>query len=127
LDGRRAVALAFPPRRVPPQAAQRGAPPHPPPQPGQRGGGRGRGAIQNMTLTSSAWPDGGRIPVKYTQAGDDAAPPLAWTGTPEGTASFVLVAHDVDAAIGPGTDDLLHWMLWNVPPTGTGLQEQLPA
>ena len=108
-----------------PRGEQRGAPPPAPPpaQPGQRGGGggRGRGAIQNMTLTSSAWPDGGRIPVKYTQAGDEEPPPLAWSGAPEGTASFVLIVHDVDAPIGPGTDDLLQWMVWNIPPTATSL------
>jgi Raf kinase inhibitor-like YbhB/YbcL family protein len=103
---------------------QRGA--LPPGQPGQRGGGRGRGAIQVMTLTSPAWSDGGAIPPKYTQAGDDVSPPLAWSGTPEGTAAFVLIVHDVDAAIGPGTDDVLHWMIWNIPATATGLSEHVP-
>src|SRR5712671_2027668 len=84
-----------------------------PAQPGQRGGGgRGRGAIQAMTLTSSAWPDGSQIPAQYTQAGDDMSPPLAWSGAPDGIVSYVLVMHDIDAPIGNGTDDLLHWMLW---------------
>src|SRR6476646_3553229 len=91
------------------------APPGVPAQPGQRGGGgRGRGAIQVMTLTSSAWPDGGQIPAKYTQAGDESSPPLAWSNAPEGVVTYVLVVHDVDAAIGNGTDDVLHWMLWNI-------------
>jgi hypothetical protein len=109
---------------------QRGqAPPAPPAnpalpaQPGQRGGGRGRGAVQVMTLTSSAWPDGGQIPAKYTQADIEVSPALSWSNVPEGAASFVLIAHDVDAAIGNGSDDLLHWMLWNIPATVTGLPE----
>jgi len=109
---------------------QRGqAPPAPPAnpalpaQPGQRGGGRGRGAVQVMTLTSSAWPDGGQIPAKYTQADMEVSPALSWSNVPEGAASFVLIAHDVDAAIGNGTDDLLHWMLWNIPATVTSLPE----
>src|SRR4051812_2373332 len=94
---------------------------------GQRGGGgRGRGAIQAMTLTSSAWPDGGAIPAKYTQAGDDVSPPLSWTGAPEGVVSYVLIVHDTDAPIGSGTDDLLHWMLWNMPATVTSLSEHMP-
>ena len=97
-------------------------------QPGGRGGGgRGRGAVQVMTLTSSAWPDGGQIPIKYTQAGEEASPPLAWSNVPESVASFVLIAHDVDAAIGNGTDDLLHWMLWNMPATVTSLPERVPV
>src|SRR5262245_32990164 len=106
------VTLALAPLAVTSgQTGQRGAPPPPggqPPPAGQRGGGRGRGAIQSMTMTSPAWPDGASIPRKYTQAGDDVSPPLAWSGAPEGTASFVLVVHDLDAAI--GTDDLLHWL-----------------
>jgi len=109
------------------QAPQRGAQPPGAPagQPGGRGGGRGRGALQVMTLTSSAWPDGGQIPAKYTQVGEEASPPLAWTNVPENVASFVLIAHDVDSAIGSGTDDLLHWMLWNIPAATTSLPEKI--
>jgi Raf kinase inhibitor-like YbhB/YbcL family protein len=93
----------------------------------QRGRGRGRGAIRVMTVSTPAWTDGGQIPVKYTQAGEEVSPPLAWSGAPEGTASFVLIVHDVDAAAGRGgTDTLLHWMLWNIPATATGLPESVP-
>jgi Raf kinase inhibitor-like YbhB/YbcL family protein len=80
-----------------------------------------------MTLTSSAWPDGGMIPVKYTQAGDDVSPPLAWSNAPATVTSFVLIAHDADAAIGNGLDDITHWMLWNLPPTTTSLPEHVPS
>ncbi len=106
----------------PPQGGQRGAPPA---QPGGRGG-RGRGAIPVMTLSSSAWADGGAIPVKYTQAGGEVSPPLAWSNVPDGVQSFVLIVHDVDAAIGNGLDDILHWMVWNIPATATGLPEGVP-
>ena len=61
-----------------------------------------------MTLTSTGFTDGGQIPAKYAQPGEEVSPPVAWTGTPDSTVSFVLLAHDVDAAIGNGTDDLLH-------------------
>ena len=109
---------------------QRGNPPAqpgPPAQAGPRGGGRGRGAVQVMTLLSSAWPDGGVIPAKYTQAGDDMSPPLQWSGAPDGVVSYALVLHDADAAIGNGTDDMLHWMLWNIPTTVTALGEHVPS
>jgi Raf kinase inhibitor-like YbhB/YbcL family protein len=108
---------------------QRGSPAPPPPpagqpQPGGRGGrGGGRGNVQVMTLTTTAWPDGGQIPVKYTQAGDQTSPPLAWTNVPDGVTSFVLIVHDVDAATGNGTDDILHWMLWNIPAAARSLPE----
>jgi hypothetical protein len=35
--------------------------------------------------------------------------------------------HDADAAVGPATDDMLHWMLWNVPATVTALHERAPS
>lgn len=111
----------------PPPSGQRGA--QPPAVPGRGGGGRGRGAIQVMTLASSAFADGAKIPAKNTQAGEEASPPLTWSGAPEGTASFVLVVHDVDTAIFPGApgDDMLHWLLWNIPPTATSLPEHVPV
>ena len=79
-----------------------------------------------MTLTSTAWADGGPIPAKYSQAGDQVSPPLSWSNVPEGVASFVLLAHDVDAATGNGTDDILHWMLWNIPAATRSLAEGVP-
>lgn len=87
---------------------------------------RGRGAIRVMTLTSSAFTDGGMIPAKYAQTGRDVSPPLTWSGAPDSTQSYVLLVHDADAAIGDGTDDLLHWMVWNIPGTTTSLAEGLP-
>ena len=109
-------------------AQQRGTPPPgaPAQPPGGRGGGRGRGAVQVMTLQSSAFPDGGQMPVKYTQAGEEASPPLAWSNAPESVASYVLIVHDVDATVAPGTDDILHWMVWNIPGTAVGLPERVP-
>src|SRR5262245_54791529 len=105
------------------QTPQRGAPPPPAPPPGGQpgapapggqpcarggGGGRGRGAIQVMTLSSPAWSDGASIPRKYSQAGDEVSPPLTWSGAPDNTASFVLLVHDLDAAVTTpnGTDDV---------------------
>jgi Raf kinase inhibitor-like YbhB/YbcL family protein len=111
----------------PPVAPAPPANPALPAQPGQRGGGRGRGAVQVMTLASPAWSDGGQIPAKYTQEGDDISPPLAWSGAPDGVASYVLIVHDPDAAIGNGTDDLLHWLVWNIPATVTSFHEHAPS
>jgi len=94
--------------------------------PGGRGSGRGgRGAVV-MTLASPAWPDGGTIPVKHAQPGGDVSPPLKWSNAPANAASFVLIVHDLDAATGNGLDDLLHWMVWNIPATATSLPEGVP-
>jgi Raf kinase inhibitor-like YbhB/YbcL family protein len=80
------------------------------------------GATQVMLLTGP-WPDGASVPLKYTQAGEEVSPELAWSQAPAGVASFVLLMHDLDAATGSGTDDLLHWLVWNIPGTASGLPE----
>jgi len=106
-------------------------PPPPAPAAPQRGGGPGRGgrgarSIQMMTLDTTAWTDGGQIPPKYTQAGHDVSPPLSWTNAPDPTTSFVLIVHDLDAPIGDGVDDLLQWMVWNIPGNARTIAEGRP-
>jgi Raf kinase inhibitor-like YbhB/YbcL family protein len=82
--------------------------------------------VQVMTL-SGPWADGSTVPARYTQAADEVSPALTWSQVPEGVASFVLVVHDLDAAQGAtGMDDLLHWLVWNIPGTATGLAEGVP-
>ena len=107
------------------------AQPNPTPAPAQQGGGGGnfqnrRGAIQPMTLTTSAWSDGGMIPAKYSQIGGQVSPPLAWSNVPDGVTNFVIIAHDTDQAIGQATDDTLHWMVWNIPGSARSLDEGMP-
>lgn len=97
--------------------------------PGGRGGGRGRGRAPMvvMTLTSKNFQNGGVIPVANSQAGaKELSPELSWTGVPDSVASFVLIEHDVSAPVGNGTDDLLHWMVWNIPGSARSLAEGVP-
>jgi hypothetical protein len=86
-----------------------------------------RPAMRVLTLTSPAFPSGGLIPDPHTQRGRDQSPPLAWTGAPDSVKSYVLLVHDVDAAMGDGTDDLLHWLVWNIPGTATALPAGIPS
>jgi Raf kinase inhibitor-like YbhB/YbcL family protein len=92
---------------------------------GGRGGGRGR-AVQIMTLTSAAFSPGAPIPVKHSQAGEEASPQLAWSGAPDSVGSFVLIVHDVSAPTGNGLDDVLHWLVWNIPGNARSLPEAIP-
>ena len=93
---------------------------------GQRGGGPPGGGGPPMTLTTTAFPDGGQIPAKYTQAGQQTSPALTWTNAPPNTVSFVLHMHDLEAARNRTTDDQLHWLVWNIPASATGLPEGVP-
>jgi Raf kinase inhibitor-like YbhB/YbcL family protein len=85
-----------------------------------------------MTLTIAAFPDGGQIPVKYSQAapgaapGEGTSPALSWTNVPAGTQSFVLNMRDMDVARNKTTDDQAHWVVWNIPASATGLPEGVP-
>ncbi len=60
-----------------------------PPAGGRGGGGRGgRGGIAGDDADDDArGPTAGQIPAKYTQAGDQVSPPLAWSNVPDNTAS----------------------------------------
>jgi len=80
-----------------------------------------------MVLTIPAWPDGGPIPAKYTQAGEQVSPPLQWTNVPAGTQSFVVNMLDPDVAIQRGTETQPHWIVWNIPGSATGLAEGMRA
>ena len=86
-----------------------------------------------LTLRSSAFDNGDKIPSKYTCEGEDISPSLTWTGVPETARSLVLVVDDPDAP-GPKAPKMtwVHWVLYNIPPDVTGLSEgmtlaKLPA
>ena len=103
-----------------------------------------------MTVTTTAWPDGGMIPLRYTQVGGEISPSIQWQNVPgpsaDGTVStksFVIVFKDTDVAvngvcsvqapqgqtcqaaggtiINASPDGMLHWMVWNIPGTATNI------
>jgi phosphatidylethanolamine-binding protein (PEBP) family uncharacterized protein len=83
-----------------------------------------------MTLTIPGFPEGGQIPVKFSQAapgvavGEGTSPAMSWANVPSGTQSFFLHMHDMDLARNKTTDDQAHSVLWNIPATATGLNVQ---
>ena len=85
-----------------------------------------------MTLSTTAFPDGGTIPVKFSQAapgaapGEGTSPALTWSNAAAGTRSFLLHMHDMELARNKTTDDQVHWLVWNIPATATGLPEGVP-
>lgn len=70
--------------------------------------------LPNMQVTSNAFEDGGIIPIRFTSHGDNVQPDFTITGAPETTASFAIVFHDIEVAIGGTTGDVTHWLAWNI-------------
>jgi len=80
-----------------------------------------------LTLTTTAFSDGGEIPARFTQSDPNAvSPKLEWTNVPPGTVSFALILHDPDVALQRKTDDVLHWMIFNIPGSAHELPEGVP-
>jgi hypothetical protein len=74
---------------------------------------------KQMKLTSSAFADGEKIPLKYTCSGDDVNPPLSFANIPAQTKSLVIIVDDPDAASGR----FAHWLVWNINPINQELAE----
>ena len=54
------------------------------------------------------------------------SPALTWTNVPSGTRSFVLHFHDPDVSINKTSNDQVHWLVWGIPGSATGLAEGIP-
>lgn len=78
----------------------------------------------SFSLTSSSFANRGEIPSKYTCEGQDISPALSWSNIPSQTKSLVLIVDDPDAP-DPKAPRMtwVHWVLYDLPPTSTGLAE----
>lgn len=74
-----------------------------------------------MKLSSNTFNDSDLVPVKYTCQGLDVSPPLEISGIPEETESLALILVDPDAPSGK----FVHWIVYNIPPEVTRLEENL--
>jgi Raf kinase inhibitor-like YbhB/YbcL family protein len=96
-----------------------------PPAGGGQGGGRGGGRGFNLPpllMETDAFPDGGIVPQKYTGRGG-VQPAFKFSNAPAGTVAYAIIFHDLDVSLMGGTDDVLHWMAWNIPASANGIPE----
>jgi Raf kinase inhibitor-like YbhB/YbcL family protein len=85
-------------------------------------------ATPGLTLTTSAFDDGGMVPTRYTMNDPNAvSPKLEWSHVPAGTVTFTLILHDPDVSLRKGNEDVLHWMIFNIPGSATELPEGIPV
>jgi hypothetical protein len=74
-------------------------------------------------METNAFPDGELVPLKYARAGENVQPGFRFSNAPETTVSYAIIFHDLDVAIGGNTDDVLHWIVWNIPAAAGGIPE----
>ncbi len=78
---------------------------------------------QAIVLESPTMTGGEMMPRDYTPDGRNLSPPLTWSNLPPGTRSLAVVCADFGAGNPP---PWVHWIMYNIPPTATGLPEGLP-
>lgn len=79
-------------------------------------GGTTAPAATPFTLTSSAFQEGGALPVVHTCDGAGNSPPLTWTGAPTGTVQFALLMTTL------ANDGMRwNWVLHGIPASATSL------
>jgi Raf kinase inhibitor-like YbhB/YbcL family protein len=97
----------------------------------QAGGGGGPPPgfrLAQLVVESTAFEDGGIVPDKYVARGGNVQPGFKFSNAPAETVSYAIIFHDLDVALGGGTDDVLHWFVWNIPAAAGGIPEgSLPA
>ena len=89
---------------------------------GARGGGGGPPRLAPLLMESTAFEDGGIVPQKY--AGREGVQPgFTFSNAPDTTVSYAIIFHDLDVSIQGGTNDVLHWIAWNIPAAAKGIPE----
>jgi len=82
----------------------------------------------DMVIGSPSFAAGAAIPRRHTCEGGDLSPALSWSGVPPGAQALALIVDDPDAPdpAAPRTT-WVHWVLYNLPASATGLPEGVAA
>jgi len=80
-----------------------------------------------LLMESDAFEDGGIVPLKYAGRGDNVQPGFTFSNAPDTTVSYAIIFHDIDVSLGGSSNDVLHWIVWNIPVEAGGIPEgELP-
>ena len=99
----------------------------------ERWGGQAAAPRLVLWVTTTAWPDGGEIPMRNAARGENKSPAFEfhWNrGTnpstaPESLQTYAVIFHDVENSSNKTTVDTLHWTAFNIPGSAKGLPEGL--
>src|SRR4051812_9647269 len=86
-----------------------------------------------LSVTSSAWPDGGEVPMRNAGRGENKSPAFEFhwnlgpnpTTAPDALKTYAVIFHDIENSTNKTTADTLHWSAFNIPGTAMGLSEGL--
>jgi Raf kinase inhibitor-like YbhB/YbcL family protein len=79
-----------------------------------------------LTVTSPTLKANETVPVDHTADGKNISPALMWSGAPASTKQFALIYDDPDVSFGTPPQSFVHWVVYKIPSTATGLPENLP-
>ena len=83
----------------------------------------GQVAPHTVVVESPVMTGGDRMARDHTPDGRNLSPPLTWSDLPDGTREIAVVCADFGAGNPP---PWVHWIIYGVPGTATGLPEGLP-
>src|SRR6516164_768590 len=98
-------------------------------------GGKGGPPRPVLSVTSTAWADGGEVPMTNAGRGGNKSPAFEFhwslgnnpTNPPDGLQTYAVIFHDIENSTNKTTVDTLHWSAFNIPGTAKGLPEGLGA
>ena len=102
------------------------APPAAQPRPGAA---PARPAPPPFRIMSPDLVDGAILPQQFSCAAraEAVSPPLQWMNAPRDTVSYTLIVHDMEPRPQKKLDDILNWMVWNIPGSATRLPQGIPS
>src|SRR5258708_27367993 len=83
----------------------------------QGGGGKGGPPRPVLSVTSTAWPDGGEVPMTNAGRGGNKSPAFEFhwnlgpnpTTAPEALQTYAVIFHDIENSTNKTTTGTLHW------------------
>ncbi|MEC7188079.1 MAG: YbhB/YbcL family Raf kinase inhibitor-like protein [Pseudohongiellaceae bacterium] len=85
-------------------------------------------APETISVTSSAFDHHGMVPEANSAYGDNVSIDLSWADLPEGTQQLALICDDpIVVEIGMMEQPFVHWVMYNIPASASGLPAGLPS
>jgi hypothetical protein len=97
--------------------------------------GRGGPPRPVLSVTTSAFPDGGEVPMRNAGRGENKSPAFEFhwnlgtnpAAAPDTLQTYAVVFHDIENSSNKTTTDTLHWTAFNIPGSAKGIPEGLAS